>query len=167
MQVQCTPTSSPEYLQRLRDRLRALANGTRRRETSSHGELQRLFFSRYLDSHWLLIDSNRNYQADVVGSWYNRFFFLASSSSFLILAAFFLLFIALPRFQNTYIVQLSPRDPHATRDILPTCIHRTLVHQHYTSLKESGVNIDWLYNRRSSKMNNFLKESVSNMFDFK
>lgn len=135
MRVQCTPTSSPEYLQRLRDRLRALANGTRRRETSSHGELQRLFFSRYLDSHWLLIDSNRNYQADVVGSWYNRFF-----SRLVIIVpytcCFFPLFIALPRFQNTYIVQLSPRDPHATRDILPTCIHRTLVHQHYTSLKE-------------------------------
>lgn len=34
-----------------------------------------MFFSRYLDSHWLLIDSNRNYPADVVGSRYNRVLF--------------------------------------------------------------------------------------------
>lgn len=135
-----------------------------------------MFFSRYLDSHWLLIDSNRNYPADVVGSRYNLFFSSSHHRHSLCRCPFPLFIVFFPSCvssfgQNTDIfLAVATRSSRDQRDILPTCIHRTLVERtrvyaypRYTSLsKESGVSVD----RRSRKINNFLNESMSNMFNF-
>lgn len=71
-------------------------------------------------SHWLLIDSNRNYPADVVGSRYNLFFFPRPVIVILYTAALFLSLSPSSRRSVSFLVRrsiffkLSPRDPHAT-----------------------------------------------------
>lgn len=116
-----TPTSSRRYLQCLRDRLRALVNGTRRRETSSHGELQQLFFSRYSltgYSQIVIVITQRTWLA--LGTIIFFFFFSSPrQTSFFIPLLFSSLYrplpVALVSFfgLKKYIFQLSPRDPHA------------------------------------------------------